>query len=146
MDTRSRPILYPYDEEFGAETVFRTDYRGTDFYDYITGMTDDFDILIKREDRNDLGDREKEQIETLKLLELYAQHKDYVMSIRRKEWLLNRDAVNDLQKRFPILFSSLNPSMIKDIMLMNYLDFDSLGQRPFSKLTRDVLEEDFTLE
>ena len=141
LDTFSKKILYPYDEEFGDRTVFSTNpAKGSGFYENVKGLTDKFTIEIKRQDGSVLDEAEKEQIETMRLHELYEQHKDYVMDIRRNEALLTDDFFTDMNSKFPTLFP--DPRHMKDALFMSLLSSELLGKRPLSKLTRDILQQD----
>jgi len=115
-------LYYPYEDEFGNDVVFQTCSYGNDF-SYWTGNSNKVDNLNKY----------------LKIELLYKQHKDYVKDVIRNAAIYNDSRIDELLEQFPGLFQSKNE--ILNSIFMSYIDKESWGKRPLSKLTHDIYEE-----
>lgn len=130
-------LYYPYEDEFGNDVVFQTYSDGNDF-SYWTGNNNNFDIKLIFKDKKH-SNKVENLNKYLKIELLYKQHKDYVKDIIRNAVIYNDSRINELLEQFPDLFHSKNE--ILNSIFMSYIDKESWGKRPLSKLTHDIYEE-----
>lgn len=97
------------------------------------------EIRIEFKPINEYGILIKNNIDTLGISESYKYHNAYVQELLKKEQVYTGSRIIELYKCFPELFSSKEE--ILRIIFGNYVDEISLGSRPLSKLTKDILEE-----
>lgn len=138
IDTYKQEFIYPYDEEYSDNAVFKTKLVDYDFLSWI-GESDNFEITIDYKDNKDLNSKIKNTVKHLALEELYSKHTDYVKDIIKKTIIYNDSRINELLDSFPELFSS-KEELINSIF-MNYMDKDNWDKRPLSKLTYDIYNE-----
>lgn len=139
LDTVNEPILYPYEEEFGEDIIFRTEmYKGTHFIKYIYGLTDDFNVLIENP-KGIMIDKVNRQIKRLHLNDLYNEHKDYIRDIAKNRYIYSDKRINELLTKYPLLFKSRD-EVIKTVY-MNDIRKDKWVKRPLAKLTKDIYDE-----
>jgi hypothetical protein len=130
-------LYYPFEDEFGCDVVFQTSTINNDF-SYWTGSSNNFDIkLICKDERHQLKVNNLNKY--LKIESLYKQHKDYVRDIIRNAVIYNDSRIDELLNLFPDLFQSKNE--ILNSIFMSYVEKESWGNRPLSKLTHDIYEE-----
>lgn len=142
IDTYKQEFIYPYDEEYSDNAVFKTKLVDYDFLSWI-GESDNFEIMIDYKNNNDLKSKIENTARHLALEELYSKHTDYVKDIIKKTIIYNDSRINELLDSFPELFSS-KEELINSIF-MNYMDKDNWDKRPLSKLTYDIYNEFKTL-
>lgn len=139
MDTKTRPILYPYAEEFGEKITFSASLKNTDeFVKFARGISDNFDVVINNPE-NILCEQVHNQDESLHISELYNEHKDYIMDIFKKYYLYSASRKRELLNCMPDLFHSEED--LWSVIFMNYLSKDCWGKRPLAKLTHDIYKE-----
>lgn len=148
--------IYPYEEEFGEEVKFKTNFyvdtnnqedsgnesKNKETYDisYLLGNSDNFKIEIKPENpESEIGKKIDNSIKTFRLEELYNFHKDYVRELIKKAIIYNESRIDELYTQYPELFSSRNE--VVQMVVSNYISDEELGKRPLSKLTKDICEE-----
>lgn len=104
-NTYKKPLLYPYEEEFGEEVVFALNLR--DKSDFVRKMRgDSSQIRIKiRNSSHSSGLRQKvvRQDEMLHLTDLYGEHGDYVADILKSYHMTREDKAF---KKFPPVLKS----------------------------------------
>lgn len=142
IDTYKQEFIYPYDEEYSDNAVFKTKLVDYDFLSWI-GESNNFEITIDYKNNNDLKSKIENTAKHLALEELYSKHTDYVKDIIRKTIIYNDSRINELLDSFPELFSSKEE--IINSIFMNYMDKDNWDKRPLSKLTYDIYNEFKTL-
>lgn len=139
LDTVSEPIIYPYEEEFGEDIVFRTEmYKGASLIKYLHGLTDEFNVEIKNP-KGIMTDEVNEQIKTLHLKDLYNEHKDYIRDIAKSHYINTEKRAKELHKMYPLLFK--DEVDVINSFYMNDIRKDNWGKRPLSKLTKDIYDE-----
>lgn len=137
LDTHDKPILYPYEEEFGDEVRFRI---SSDDIKYLHGMTEEFDLWLEKAGvSNDKIKKVDEQIDTFHLSELYNEHKDYIKDIAWNHYINSEERIDEIMRVFPQLFRTREDAMA--ILYMNDIRKENLGKRPLAKLTRDIYRE-----
>lgn len=136
LDTRKKPILYPFDEEFGYSAQFNIRLKRTgNFTQIMQGISDQFVIQLDDESHPKKV-AVKEQWESLHLEELYHEHKGYVMDILKSKYVNTSKRIHELRKTFPLLFHS--DVEAKNILYMTDIQKESWGKRPLAKLTHDI--------
>jgi hypothetical protein len=78
-------------------------------------------------------------IKTFLLHEFYNQHKDYIAEIVYKALAYNSGYYNSLIETFTK--QGLSEKEMKLMIFGNYIDEEDLGNRPLSKLTKDIIEQ-----
>ncbi|MGG3561967.1 HNH nuclease [Neobacillus rhizosphaerae] len=130
-------LYYPYDDEFSHDVVFQTSPINNDFL-YWTGVSNNFDIkLISRDEKQNC--KVKNIKEHLKIELLYKEHNDYIREIIRKVVIYNDSRIDELLEQFPDLFGSKDE--VINSIFMSYINKESWGNRPLSKVTHDIYEE-----
>lgn len=140
-DFYSKEHIYPYEECFDDYSYkFTTSPTQIGGIDYLTGESNEFDLRIKCKS-NKIKEciKVENSIKTFKLNELYYGHKDYVCEIIKKVNLYNDDRINIIKDEFESLFDSKEE--ILRLVFSNYFNSEELGNRPLSKLTKDICEE-----
>lgn len=134
--------IYPYEESFSKEVVFKTSFNESSTLNYILGEDINFDIEIKiNTEDEDKREKIKNSIETFRLDHLYKMEKEYVREVIQKSRIYNDEEVKKLLN-IKGLFSS--DEEIKKTIFGTDMDEESLHKKPLSKLTRDIFEE-FTI-
>jgi len=132
-------ILYPYDEEFGEEVIFKLEIpKKANHVRVMQGLSEEFKLHIC-DLRGSLDNKVKKQNEQLHLEDLYNEHKDYVMDIVKGRNINTDSRVNELLKRHPLLFKSKDE--ILNILYLTDMRKEKWGKRPLSKLTRDIYSQ-----
>lgn len=85
----------------------------------------------------------KKNIEVLKLNELYQLHTDIVQECIKKTMIFNPGYINYLLATYKLLFDSKED--LYKLVFGNYIDEESFGKRPLSKLTHDIYEDLFDI-
>lgn len=130
-------LYYPYEDEFGYDVVFQT-YSDSEDFSYWTGSSNNFDIKLMVKNKKHMNKVENLN-KYMKIELLYKQHKDYVKDIIRNAVIYNDSRINELLEQFPDLFHS--EEELLNLIFMSYIDKESWGKRPLSKLTHDIYEE-----
>lgn len=139
MDTKSSPILYPYEEEFGDEVVFTVDIEDKNqFVKYLRGDSDKIKVHIVNKNFA-LSNQLENQNNRLHITELYNEHKDYIKDLFKNYYINTNERVRELLNNFPELFST--EEEVRSLMLMNDIRKENWGKRPLAKLTHDIYNE-----
>lgn len=135
LDTLKKPILYPYEEEFGEEIKFVVQ---EDTLRAMQGFSDEFSIKIKATftEDNELMKKINTQVEELKLERLYNKHKDYIQDLVKNSYINSQERIDELLKKFPGLYNSKEE--MQRVLMMNYVEKEDWGKRPLAKLTADI--------
>lgn len=137
LDTYINPIIYPYEEEFGDDIIFKTVITGNSVA-FLQGLSQDFTVEIKNIMKIN-ADKVDTQNRRLHLDELYNMHKDYIQDIARNHYINSSDRINEIMIKFPTLFSSKD-EILKTIY-MNDMRKESWTKRPLAKLTKDIYDD-----
>jgi hypothetical protein len=79
-------------------------------------------------------------IEDLRLEDLYAFHKDYVIELLQKSIVYGKSGyAKTLSTQFPKIFK--NEHDVLKLVLGNYVSVGTFNKRPFSRMTRDISAE-----
>ena len=133
------PILYPYEEEFGYDAMFKiVPKENDDLIQLWRGETDRFEIGIEAVE-GELDERVKNQNELLNICELYNNHKDCIKDIIKKHYVYSDQYIDELRDRFPEFFNSQGD--VRDLIYGNYSSKEEWGNRILSKLTYDILRD-----
>lgn len=129
--------INPYKEGFGNNCLFNIHIKDVDF---ITGNKDSItlDFNIQETAQETLkGQKIQHNIDDLKLVERYQNHKDYALELIHKNIVYNEDYINSLYQQYEgILFK--NREDVLRLISSNYIEEQDLGKRPLAKLTRDI--------
>jgi len=137
LDTMDISVLYPYDEEFGYNTIFEMNIEnGNDCVKVLQGLSEKFKIEIKSLPQEKNKESVYNQVERLRLEELYNEHKDYIKDIVRSHYVNTPDRIEELYSCFKNIFSSKDE--IRGMIYMTDLDKESWGKRIMTKLTYDI--------
>lgn len=138
--------LYPYEESFGENAWFETDFikheNGEYNIDFLFGVSNDFiiDIKVKKDIENELKNKINNSIDTFNLKEIYKNHIDYVRELIKKSIVYNESKITELYTQYPELFK--NRTEVIQMLVSNYIsDEEDLGKRPLAKLTMDICKE-----
>lgn len=125
----------PHDKKYKTCDLVHFDFS-------LTGM----DYLFNTEDLRieiDGNTNYKKNIEVLKLNELYQLHTDIVQECIKKTMIFNPGYINYLLATYKSLFGSKEE--LYKLVFGNYIDEESFGKRPLSKLTHDIYEDLFDI-
>lgn len=138
---KEKAHIYPYEEAFDSNAVFRTKPSVDFSIDYLQGLSLDFEIELKLNEEMDteLKNKIENSIKTFKLNEVYQSHKDYVSEMIRKSIVYNESRINELLDQYPELFEDRDD--VLQMIVSNYICDDELDKRPLAKLTKDICEE-----
>lgn len=138
LDTKSFPLLYPYEEEFGEKATFALDLKGKkDFVQKMQGASREIQVRINNlEPFSDFGQKVSRQDTKLHLTDLYNEHGAYIADILRNYYINTEARVAELLQRFPDLFSSRDE--VRSLIFMSCLEKSRWGERPLAKLTHDI--------
>lgn len=138
LDTKSFPLLYPYEEEFGEEATFALDLKDLkDFVQKMQGASGEIQVRINNPDPfSDFGQKVSRQDTKLHLTDLYNEHGAYIADILRSYHVNTEARVTELLQRFPDLFSSRDE--IRSLIFMSCLEKNRWRERPLAKLTHDI--------
>ena len=165
-------IIYPYDEEFGNDAVFRiipNCKKRDNLLDYLHGKGDKFYIkfMCRKEehlwggtsleerfssiDNHDFRNRIIASIKTFKLEELYGEHKKEIQDILRKRYYFSDQYIKC--QICPLIREKMgqmtNEEEIEkealNMLFFSKIRLDEWGQRPLSKLVSDILDQFFDL-
>lgn len=141
VDTHESPFIYPYDEGYGNEAVFKVTSDTANFVDQWLGSALDYRIQIRYAEG--LAEETRHRIECsakcLKIEELYSQHSDYVRDILRTSYIYSDVYFEELVAAYPYFFSDKRDA--KNLVFFNYLQENDWGKRVLAKLTHDIAEE-----
>ena len=135
LDTYDKPILYPYEQEFGQQIYFITESENLK---YLQGIGDDFSINIDNY-LHKLPDEVQVQIKQLHLLTLYNEHKDYVVDLIQNFRINTPERIDEIMSLFPGMYNSKEELMGK--IFMNDIRKERWGNRPLAKLTHDIYKD-----
>lgn len=130
-------LYYPYEDECGDDVVFQTNSKNNDFT-YWIGNSNNFDINLVCKNKKHY-DKVENLNKHLKIELLYKQHQDYVTDIIRNAVIYNDSRIDELLEQFPDLFQSKQD--VLNSVFMSYIEKESWGKRPLSKLTHDIYKE-----
>lgn len=107
----------------------------------------DYDKVSMKEKRNDYGkltysgltDDENGNVETFALKGLYEMHDDYIKELVDKVIAYNPTVRQSLVDAFQD--QAYSPQQVYDFVWGRYLEEAQYGNRPLSKLTKDILEQ-----
>lgn len=146
IDFFKQEHINPFDEEFGKDCKFTTDFKRNDNneYDinYLISVTNNFELELKITPscKKEKQERLIKSKKTFKLDEMYLNHKDYAQEIIQKTIIYNKTRIDDLIKSFDFeLFSDKKDLM--QLIMGNYMNKEQQGQRILAKLTQDVFDE-----
>lgn len=136
LDTKIKPILYPYDEEFGDDVKFEIKIKNSaNFVKVLQGVSGEFIIEIRTPETINQTTINT-QVQKLHLDELYNKHIDYVMDIIKSKYINTPERIKEIYMKFPMLFHSSEE--VKKMVYMADTRKESWGKRPLSKLTHDI--------
>lgn len=135
LDTKEKPILYPYKEEFPDDMVFniKVNEIKKDYVKVIQGVSDHFKVIIENIEKDEVA---KNQVEKLHIDDLYNEHKSYIQHLLKTKYLNNPDRVKELVREFPELFKSQND--IKNTMYTKNIKKENWNKSTLAKLTHDI--------
>lgn len=126
-------IFYPYEESFEDKGIH---FELQNTVPYLLGNNDD--IKIKLEPNNDYEEIIKAYNNKFKTEYNYNQHTDYIVDLLIKKQIFNKDMIESIYCSYSEFFDS--PNAVKQLVFGSY-ESDKFGQRPLSKLTKDILEQ-----
>ncbi|CAH1200501.1 hypothetical protein PAECIP111893_01400 [Paenibacillus plantiphilus] len=141
--------LNPYIEDFGGLFKFSVAMKSgdelrpgdTSGIDYLLGVGDEFDIVIKDSCLDlQLKQRVENNLEIFKLRELYNMHKDYVVDLIKKRVIYSDTQIDELFKKYGGKLFSSREDVIATI-ISNYATDQNLDKRVLSKLAKDISDE-----
>ncbi|MBW7473855.1 hypothetical protein K0T92_03740 [Paenibacillus oenotherae] len=141
--------LNPYMEDFGGLFKFSVAMKNgddlrpgdTSQIDYLLGVGDEFDIVIKDSCMDlDLKQRVENNLSVFKIRELYNMHKDYVVDLIKKRVIYSDTQIDELFKKYGGKLFASREDVIATIV-SNYVTDQNLDKRVLSKLTKDISEE-----
>jgi len=138
LDTKVKPIMYPYTEDFEKTAKFKIEPEDT--INYIKVLHDsigDFSIKLDTEGAKNKTSID-DQMSLLHLDELYNMHTEYVRVLMKRHVLYSALRINELCRRFPKLFSQ---EEIKRTLVMGDASRENWGSQALSKLTYDIEEQ-----
>lgn len=139
LDTFTSPILYPYEQEFGDNVQFALKRKPhTSVSRFVHGQSDNFDIILANPSHVFKKEIEQ-QMTSLHILDIYEEHKDYICDILKNNYINSNRRIEELCKIFPNIFK--NKDNARDVLFLSSLNKQKWGNRPFAKLTNDILNE-----
>lgn len=107
-------------------------------FTYLMGISDNFKIELKSKDI------EHQEIvsnteEVFNLNKKYNYSKAYVKNLLRKRYIFNESYLENISETFNEIFKS--PKEAKQVLFSIDLEEPNFSERPFSKLTYDILKE-----
>lgn len=139
MMLTEKRILYPIDEEMGENGTWYYEEDATELTDVNSGISDKFEIKININNKTDCSVPINNQVNMLKLQELYGTHKDYVRDIIRAYYINPKSRIKELSMISEGL--QLTEREVERLVFMTYLDKEDWGKRPLSKLTHDIVKQ-----
>ena len=123
-------MYYPHMKE-DTDYILRFSYKikGSDYYK----NKESLEVIL-----TDISDEYREQIDYLKLQEIYQGHKDVLVDIIKKRTIFPDTYLTALAEKFPSLVSIQSA---KELVYGVPLSKESQGKRPLSKFTQDILDE-----
>jgi len=133
----------PYEKHFDENATFKTvpvklkDKEDKGYYSAqsFLGVEEAFKIDLDTDDV-----KTKEDYETLRLDDLYNQHKDIASEIIKKAQLYGDDKKSELVKLYGETLG-ITEEQIDRFVLGNYTEDEDMAKRPLSKFTRDIARE-----
>lgn len=131
--------IFPNEEAFGRDAVFRTSLNENSDLDYFLGNSLNFDITIDITTQEDIKLKKiKNSIETFDLRERYSSQKEFVRDIIKKINVYNDDEIMQMLN-ISGLFDS--EEELKNFIFGFDLNQNNLSKKPLSKLALDIFEE-----
>ena len=127
--------ISPFDENYDFQKNIKISYIPQSCEFLSTNNKKSIKINIKTNENDNIT----EDIDTLKLEDLYQPMSDYALEIIKKAQLYPQSKIHELREEFSHLFSS--EEELKQVIFGNYLKEKDFKKRPLSKLTHDILEE-----
>jgi hypothetical protein len=136
-----RTHVHPYLGSFSNKMKFSIANKNIKF---LNGVPSDINLELKEFGKTPLNRKDfiriNNTVKSFRLMDLYNQHKDYVVEIVQKSIAYNNDYYEALYQEFNgTLFNSVDD--VKRMVLSNYIAEDELGKRVLSKLTKDIAED-----
>lgn len=137
---KEEAVLYPYSDEMGLDSVFRTSPEtGLNYLTGNQGAIDEFSVVLDIVN-DSLPDKLKQKIlnsdDIFNLTELYNKHKDYILYLFWKNYIFTDEYLQELCKEFPEAFQSVQDA--KSMMYLMDIDQKYWGRRSLGKLTHDI--------
>ncbi|GMO66012.1 MAG: hypothetical protein Ta2D_12240 [Rickettsiales bacterium] len=132
-NTKKGHIIYPIEESFDDIMKFEIIPLNTS----IKNKNDfNIDFREKTNGKKELLDKAKNSIKIFKLIERYHEHKDIALEIICRKFLYTEEFTEEIKRK---LCNSGFDCDIDRIIYANYTSKYDINNRPFSKLTRDIL-------
>ena len=126
--------IHPYIEGFG-NCKFSLKPKQGQGVSFFYGKSDAFDIYFKNKTSKTCNN-----INDLKLENIYNEHKDYVSEIIQKANVYSDSYINQLFMQYEgTLFSSIGD--VRKMVMSNYITDEDIDKRVLSKLSKDISEE-----
>ena len=138
-------LVYPYGEEMGDACSFKTTIPKDHITAVLTGSriaSKEFklDLSVNLPDAESAqAKRLENSIDKFALKELYESHRPYVADLYFQRYILTDERVEDIYNQFRTLFKSKQE--VRDALLAMSNLAEHPGDRPLSKLTRDIQRE-----
>lgn len=137
---KEEAVLYPYSDEMGLDSVFRTSPEtGLNYLTGNQGAIDEFSVVLDIVN-DSLPDKLKQKIlnsdDIFNLTELYNKHKDYILYLFWKNYIFTDEYLQELCKEFPEAFQSVQDA--KSMIYLMDIDQKYWGRRSLGKLTHDI--------
>lgn len=131
----STKLVYPYEEGFGENCVFKTDQNLVNFL-YGQDLIN-IDMEISENIDDDLKQKIEENIELFRLKNIYKNHSKEARDIFNKQYLFNDTYINEIKETFPI---SITNKELKELIFDMYEEEEDIN-RPIGKFKRDIYNQ-----
>ena len=134
-DTKKKAFLYPFEEEFGKNAVFKLQQNKK----LLDIFEDKYKVVvsIKTTDK-DFSKKVKANDRELNLSLLYDCHHSYINKLIKLKRLFTKINMRSYFNTFPELFSDF--SEFRNTLFLTSLEKEKWGEAPLSKLTSDILD------
>lgn len=135
-----KEILYPYEDDFNKKAKF------THFFNNKNEENNQYSIFSKERISLDLNPINKDDlktentIETLRLKELYNEHKDIVVELIQKAEMYNDSYIDELMTNYEGTIFKNREDLMR-LITCGYINDEDINKRPLSKLIKDISEE-----
>lgn len=135
----------PYVEDYDRMAKFEIEYNKNPKHIKISDIRnlDDFEIKIKVKD-NSFEKKIKEHNKLFELETRYKYRKDYALEVLKRKDFFTDDMIEEITRR--MLIKKYPKKSISSIIWGNFVDFESINKRPLSKLTKDILEQNISVQ
>lgn len=132
-DFYGTPHLYPYEQNPGAEMIFKV-------ADPRLLLDDDaWENVFPVVKLEPTGEAAENSMRMFNLEDVYQSHKDYIHELIWKLKVYNDDRLESIQKDFPTMFADKED--VRTLVFGQSLDEKDAHKRPLAKLTRDILKD-----